>query len=155
MMSNGGVTGGKIEILLVEDNPADITIILNSLKKANICNHVHVLRGGKELLQHVFQSGGPSAPASKGSEVLVFLSLKLPDAQGLDILRKLKGDERTKALPVIVLTSSQQERGVMESYKLGANACIVKPLDLAKLVEAVAELRLGWLLLASDDSKGT
>jgi two-component system response regulator len=143
-MTNG--SGRKIEILLAEDNANEASATLNTLKKANICNQIHVVREGKEALDFLFQR--PSSP-----ELLVLLSLKLADGHGLGVLRKLKGDERTKTLPVIILTSSQEERGVMQSYKLGANACIVKPLDMPKLVEAIAELRLGWLLVSADDTR--
>jgi two-component system response regulator len=152
-MRNGGSTPSKIEIILAEDNAADIASTLNTLKKANIGNQVHVIRAGKELLDFLFRTAAnPGAPAP-GGEILILLSLRLSDSHGLDILRKIKNDERTKTLPVIILTSSQEERGVMQSYKLGANAAIVKPLELAKLVEAVSELRLGWLLVAAEEAK--
>lgn len=152
-MRNANTIQSKIEILLAEDNSADVTSTLNTLKKANICNRVHVVREGKQVLEFLFRTGNAADLPAPGSDLLILLSLKLSDAHGLDILRKIKNDERTKTLPVIILTSSQEERGVMQSYKLGANACIVKPLDLAKLVEAVSELRLGWLLV-TDDSRG-
>jgi CheY-like chemotaxis protein len=143
----------KIEIILAEDNAADITSTLNTLKKANISNRVHVLRDGKQLLDFLFRSSSAVDLPPQGTEFLLLLSLKLMDSHGLDVLRKIKSDERTKTLPIIILTSSQEERGVMQSYKLGANAAIVKPLDLAKLVEAVSELRLGWLLVSGEEPK--
>ena len=150
-MRNGGSTPFRIEIILAEDNPADISSTVNTLKKANICNRVHVVREGKQLLDFLFRTGGSVDFPPPGTELLILLSLRLSDSHGLDLLRKIKGDERTKALPIVILTSSQEERGVMQSYKLGANAAIVKPLDLAKLVEAVSELRLGWLLLPGEE----
>jgi two-component system, response regulator len=152
-MRNGGSSTAKIEIILAEENPADITSTVNTLNKANICNRVHVVREGKELLEFLFRTGGSAGFPAPGTELLILLSLQLGDSHGLDVLRKIKGDERTKALPIIILTSSQEERGVMQSYKLGANAAIVKPVDLAKLVEAVSELRLGWLLLSGEEPK--
>jgi two-component system response regulator len=152
-MRNGASSTAKIEIILAEDNPADITSTVNTLNKANICNRVHVVREGKQLLELLFRTGPSADFPAPGTELLILLSLRLSDSHGLDVLRKIKADERTKALPVIILTSSQEERGVMQSYKLGANAAIVKPVDLAKLVEAVSELRLGWLLLSGEEPK--
>ena len=152
-MHNGGSTPSRIEIILAEDNPADISSTLNTLKKANIGNHVRVIRDGKELLDFLFQTGASAGVRPPGSETLILLSLGLSDAHGLDVLRKVKNDERTRTVPVIILTSSQEERGVMQSYKLGANAAIVKPLDLGKLSEVVSELRLGWLLVSAEEKQ--
>ena len=152
-MHNGGSTPSRIEIILAEDNPADIASTLNTLKKANIGNQVHVMREGKELLN--FLTGANTGLPAPGREILILLSLRLSDSHGLDVLRKIKNDERTRTVPVIILISSQEERGVMQSYKLGANAAIVKPLDLTKLVEAVSELRLRWLLVTADELKAT
>ncbi len=152
-MRNGGSTPSRVEIILAEDNPADITSTVNTLKKASICNRVHVIREGKQVLDFLFRTSTTADFAPLEAEFLLLLSLRLSDSHGLDVLRKIKSDERTEALPVIILTSSQEERGVMQSYKLGANAVIVKPIDLAKLVEAVSELRFGWLLLSGDENK--
>lgn len=147
-MTNGRENGGKADILLVDDNPADTALVLNALKKAKIINRVHVLADSGEILEFLFRQGryhdSPSLPA----ETLILLSLKLKSGSGIDVLRKIKSDERSRNLPVIVLTSAQEDRGVMESYKLGANACIVHPIDIHKFVEAVAELRLEWLLVS-------
>jgi two-component system, response regulator len=147
-MKNGD---GKIDILLVEDNPSDTSLITNTLNKANICNRTHVLANGAEILEFLLRKEPFSGQAPLPAEILILLSLNLSGIHGLDVLRKLKSDERTRTLPVIILTSSQEERGVMQSYKLGANACIVKPMDLRKLIEAVAEVRLGWLLVCPED----
>ena len=152
-MRNGGSTPFRIEIILAEDNPADIASTVNTLKKANICNRVHVIREGIQLLDFLFRTGATADLPALGTEILILLSLRLSDSHGLDVLRKIKNDERTKSVPIIILTSSQEERGVMQSYKLGANAAIVKPLDLTKLIEVVSELRLGWLLLSADEVK--
>ncbi len=138
----------RVDILLVEDNPADAALIVSTLKKANVFNPSQILPNGDDILDFVLRKGLYAGRAPLPAEILILLSLSLSGMHGLDVLRKLKSDERTRSLPVIILTSSQEERGVMESYKLGANACIVKPLDLRKLVEAVAELGLGWMLIS-------
>ena len=144
----------ELDILLVEDNAADTSLILNTLKKVNICNGTHVLADGSEILDFLLRKGSYTGQPPLPVEVLIFLSLNLTGMHGLDVLRKLKSDERTRSLPIIIMTSSQEERGVMQSYQLGANACIVKPLDMRKLIEAVAELRLGWLLLSPEEGRG-
>ena len=149
-MKNGN---GRIDILLVEDNPADASLIVSTLKKANISNCTHVLANGGEILEFLLRKGPYSSQSALPADMLILLSLNLNGINGLDVLRKLKSDERTRSLPVVILTSSQEERGVMQGYKLGANACIVKPLELRKLIEAVAELRLGWLLVSPEDTE--
>lgn len=151
-MKNGSANAGKIDILLVEDSPGDTAQILNTLKKAHICNKVHVLREGGQVLEFLFRTGTYAGQSALPAETLILLSLNLQEANGLDVLRAIKSDERSKSLPVIILTSSQEQRGVMESYKIGANACIVKPLELSKFIESVAELRLGWLLINPDET---
>jgi two-component system response regulator len=149
-MKNGN---GRIDILLVEDNPADASLIVSALKKANIANCTHVLPNGDDILEFLLRRGVYSGQPPLPADVLILLSLNLNGVHGLDVLRKLKSDERTRSLPVVILTSSQEERGVMQGYKLGANACIVKPLELKKLIEAVAELRFGWLLVGPEESE--
>jgi two-component system response regulator len=149
-MRNGSCNGGKVDILLIEDNPQHITATLNALKKANITNNVHVLQEPAEVFDFLSRSSGPQGASTLSEQTIILLSLTLEKVHGLDLLRKLKADERTKGLPVIILSSSQEERGVMQGYKLGASGCIVKPVDLPKFVEAVSELRLGWLLIAPD-----
>jgi len=145
---SGDPDAESVEIVLVEDSAVEISLTLNVFKKANISNGVHILRNPAELMEFLLRSGSFSGHPALPLTTLVLLSLNLKGTHGLDLLRKIKGDERTKSLPVIMLTSSQEERGIMESYKIGANACIVKPFDLPKFVEAVADLRLGWLLIS-------
>ena len=147
-MKNGS---GKIDILLVEDNPGDRTQIHATLKKANFLNRIDVLDDGNKVMDFLFRQGAYSGEPPLAGEVLILLSLNLEGIHGLDVLRLIKADERSKSFPVIILSSSQEERGVMQSYKLGANACIVKPVDLRKFIEAIAELRLGWVLVSSED----
>lgn len=146
---------GGIEIILVEDNAQDSVGILNTLKKANIFNRVHVLSEGAQVLEFLFRQEAYSGHAPLSSEVLLLLSLNVAGNSGLEALRKIKSDERSKTFPVILLSSSQEDRGVMEGYKMGANACIVKPVDLRKFIEAVAELRLGWLLVSPEGTAET
>lgn len=150
-MTNGEKGAAKAEILLVSDNPASTALVVNVLKKANVINRIHVLAEGGEILEFLFRKGRYHDSPSLPPETLILLSLNLRTLSGLDVLRKIKSDERSRNLPVIVLASSQEDRGVMESYKLGANACVVQPMDISKFVEAVAELRLGWLLIAPED----
>jgi two-component system response regulator len=142
-----GLNGNRVEIVLVEDNDDDVTMTLNVLRKGNIRNEVHVIKDGTEALDYILRTGKHSQRQLSQATQLILLDLNLPKVHGLDVLRKIKTDERTKAYPVIILTSSQEERGVMQSYKLGAQGCIVKPFDLSKFTEAVAELHLNWVLV--------
>lgn len=139
--------GSKTDILLVADNARETGLILNVLKKAKIVNRIHVLADGNDILDFLFRRGRYQEPSAIPSEILILLSLNLSSPTGIEVLRKIKGNERSKGYPIILLASSQEDRGVMEGYKLGANACIVQPIDMTKFIEAVAELRLGWLLV--------
>lgn len=151
-MNTGTGTAQRVEILLVEDNVVEITATLNALKKANISNKIHVLRETGAIMDFIFRRGVYQDQAPLPPETLILISLSLSADHGIDILRKLKADERTRAFPVIMLASSHEERGAMQSYKLGASGCIVKPVDMNKFIEAVAELRLGWLLISQNES---
>jgi CheY-like chemotaxis protein len=152
-MTNGNSNNGKTDILLVDDNPADTAFVLSVLKKANIINRIHVLSDGGHILDFLSRQGHYKDSPTLPAETLILLSLKVNGGSGLEVLRKIKNDERSKDFPVILLTSSQQERGVMEGYKIGANACVVQPIDITKFIEAVAELRLGWLLVSADEQE--
>jgi two-component system response regulator len=153
-MRNGSTNESRVEVLLVEENAADRALILNALKKAKVYNCIHALQQGSEALDFLFRTGAFAGEPPLPAEVLVLLSMNIRDIHALDVLRKIKTDERTRSYPVIILTASQEERGVMQSYKLGANACIVKPIDLSKLIEAISELRLGWLLVGPEENRG-
>ena len=136
-----------VDILLVEDNPHDVELTLRALKKHNLANRVHVVKDGAEALEFIF---GTDTYADRDIEIgpkVVLLDLKLPKVDGLEVLRKIKSDERTKIIPVVVLTSSQEESDIVKSYKLGANSYMVKPVDFDKFIESVSELGLYWLLL--------
>jgi len=136
-----------VEILLVEDNPNDVELALHALKKNKVSNRVHVVRDGEEALDFIFgkdsSSGGPSEQRPK----MVLLDLKLPKVDGLEVLRRLKGDPRTRSIPVIMLTSSSEERDIVKSYDLGVNSYIVKPVDFQQFTEAVRQLGLYWMVM--------
>jgi two-component system response regulator len=136
-----------MEILLVEDNPADVELTLRALKKHNLANQVKVVSDGAQALDYLFGSGDYEGKNSQPPPKVVFLDLKLPKVDGREVLRRMKADAKTRMIPVVVLTSSQEERDIAESYKLGVNSYVVKPLDFNKFVEAVSELGLYWVLL--------
>ena len=136
-----------VEILLVEDNPNDIELTLRSLNKYNLTNRIRVLKDGAEALEYIFATGAYAGRDMNGNPKVVLLDLKLPKVDGLEILRRIRADERTKTIPVIVLTSSTEERDIVESYELGVNSYIVKPVEFNKLLNAVSEIGLYWLLL--------
>ena len=137
----------EVDILLVEDNPNDAELTLRSLKKHNITNKIHVAKDGVEALDFIFANGAYSHRKIENGLKMVLLDLKLPKIDGLEVLRRIKSDERTKVIPVVVLTSSKEEQDMVESYKLGVNSYIVKPVDFDKFVQTVSELGLYWLLL--------
>ena len=137
----------KVEILLVEDNPNDVELTLHALKKSHLTNNIHVVRDGEEALEFFF--GNPDADSNKkipGPKVIL-LDLKLPKIDGMEVLRKLKGHPNTRSIPVVVLTSSNEERDIVETYSLGVNSYIVKPVDFAKFVQAMHTLGMYWLML--------
>jgi len=136
-----------VEILLVEDNPHDAEMALRALKKNNIANNVAHVSDGEEALDFLFARGAYSARKIESGPKVVLLDLKLPKVDGLEVLKMVKSDPRTKIIPVIVLTSSNEESDIIESYQLGVNSYIVKPVDFDKFVEAIKGLGFYWLLL--------
>ncbi len=141
------MTLNEVEILLVEDNPYDVELTLTALKENNLTNKVHVLNDGAEALEFIFATGAHALRNINIIPKVILLDLKLPKVNGLEVLRRIKSDERTKKIPVVMLTSSQEERDVMESYNLGVNSYIIKPVDFNKFIDAVAKLSLYWVLL--------
>jgi CheY-like chemotaxis protein len=137
----------EVEILLVEDNPNDEELTLRALRKNNLANRVHVVRDGAEALEFIFATGPYSDRKVENGPKVILLDLKLPKVDGLEVLRRIKSDDRTKLTPVVVLTSSREERDVVESYKLGVNSYMVKPVDFDQFIQAVSQLGLYWLLL--------
>ncbi len=134
-------------ILLVEDNKNDELLTLRALRTRNIANEVVVLRDGAAALDYLLARGPHAARPLESLPELVLLDLKLPKVDGLEVLRELRAEERTRLLPVVVLTSSKEERDLVESYRLGANSYVRKPVDFEQFSEAVAQLGLYWLVL--------
>lgn len=136
-----------VEILLVEDNPNDLRLTLRALTKARLGNHIQVARDGAEALEYVFGEGAFTGRDISDSPKLILLDLKLPKVDGIEVLRRIKGDPRTRCVPVVVLTSSKEQRDVVETYRLGVNSYIVKPVDFEGFVSAVENLGMYWMLL--------
>ncbi len=141
------MTDSSVELLLVEDNPYDVELTLHTFKQYNLTNRVQVVRDGAEALDFLFGEGRYAARRLAESPRVILLDLKLPLVDGLEVLRRVKGDERTRAIPVVVLTSSREERDVVESYQLGVNSYIVKPVDFEQFSEAIRQLGLYWVVL--------
>ena len=136
-----------IEILLVEDNPDDLDLTLRALSKARLSNSIHVARDGEQALDFIYRRNEYAAGGGPANPKVILLDLKLPKIDGLEVLRTLKSDAATRTIPVVVLTSSKEQRDIVESYNLGVNSYIVKPVDFERFVDAVQNLGLYWLLL--------
>ncbi|PYP82794.1 MAG: two-component system response regulator [Blastocatellia bacterium AA13] len=136
-----------VEILLVEDSPQDQELTLRALGKANLTNNVQLARDGVEALEFLFCEGAYANRLVRDNPHLILLDLKLPKIDGLEVLRRIKMDERTRATPVVVLTSSKEEKDLIESYALGVNSYIVKPVNFEQFAAAVREIGMYWLLL--------
>jgi len=136
-----------IEILLVEDSPEDLELTCRALKNANLGNHIQIARDGAEALDFIFCEGPHAGRRIEDTPKLILLDLKLPKVDGLEVLQRIKGDPRTKLIPVVVLTSSKEQTDVVKSYSLGVNSYIVKPVNFESFSTAVQELGIYWLLL--------
>src|SRR4051795_5643750 len=136
-----------VEILLVEDNPNDVELALHSLKQHNLANRVQVARDGAEALDFIFGTGPYAGRRLHDGPMVVLLDLKLPLVDGLEVLRRVKSDPQTRALPVVVLTSSREERDVVESYQLGVNSYIVKPVDFEQFMQSIGQVGLYWVVI--------
>jgi two-component system response regulator len=133
-------------ILLVEDNPDDVDLTLNAFEKSQLTNVIVVARDGAEALDYLFATGAHAERDSRVMPAVVLLDLKLPKVDGLGVLRRIRGEERTRRLPVVVLTSSNEQRDIISSYDLGANSFVRKPVDFNEFVVAARQLGLYWLV---------
>ncbi len=136
-----------VELLLVEDNPQDLELALRALRKANLANNIHIARDGEEAEEFIFCEGKHAKRKMTDGPKVILLDLKLPKIDGLELLKMIKKDPRTRSIPVIMLTSSKEQSDVIESYNLGVNSYIVKPVNFERFSEAVSALSLYWLLL--------
>lgn len=141
------MTETAIEILLVEDNPSEVELTLHSLRSSKISNRIEVVRDGAEALDFIFCTGQYAHRHIENSPKVVLLDLKLPKVDGLEVLQRVKSDPRTCTIPVVILTSSREDSDIIESYQLGVNSYIVKPVDFEQFTEAVRQLGLYWKLL--------
>ncbi|MBD2004797.1 MULTISPECIES: response regulator [Cyanophyceae] len=135
------------EILLVEDNPNDVELALLALRRNKISNHIHIARDGEEALNFIFCKGTFADRNLNNNPKLILLDLKLPKIDGLEVLQTIKSDPQTRKIPVVILTSSCEECDMVDSYQLGVNSYIVKPVDFEQFTEAVRQLGLYWLVL--------
>lgn len=141
------MTNGNVEILLVEDNPDDVELAVHALRREKLANDITVARDGEEALDFMFCRGQYASRSFQNPPRVVLLDLKLPKVPGLDVLKALKGDPRTQAIPVVIMTSSREERDLIDSYKLGVNAYVQKPIDFDQFRNLVKELGLFWLVI--------
>jgi two-component system, response regulator len=141
------MTDRQIEILLVEDNKDDLELTLHALRKENLANSIQVVRDGEEALEFLFCSGAYANRSFDHPPRLILLDLKLPKVDGMEVLKRLKGDPRTRTIPVVILTSSKEERDLVNGYGLGVNSYIQKPMDFDQFRETVKSVGLYWLLV--------
>jgi len=136
-----------VEVLLVEDNLEDLELTQRALRKANFTNCIHIARDGAEALEFLFCEGAHAGRKIEDHPKVILLDLKLPKLDGLQVLKRIKSDPRTRAIPVVVLTSSKEQNDVVESYHLGVNSYIVKPVNFERFAAAVRDVGMYWLLL--------
>jgi two-component system response regulator len=141
------MTHEEIQILLVEDNQTDAELTLRALKQHNLANNLHWAKDGAEALDFIFARGTFAEKDVNSMPKVILLDLRLPKVDGLEVLKQLKSNEKTRMIPVVVLTSSKEERDIVESYKLGVNSFITKPVAFEEFLKAVSEMGLYWLLL--------
>lgn len=137
----------EVEILLVEDNPNDAELTLRALKKNNLANRVMHAKDGAEALEFLFAEGVYAGRSVEKTPKVILLDLKLPKVNGIEVLERIKGDERTKNIPVVVLTSSREDSDLTRCYELGVNSYIVKPVEFENFIKAISDLGFYWLLL--------
>lgn len=137
----------EVDVLMVEDSPNDAELIGRALRKINIANKIHWVKDGEEALEFIFRTGRYASRDESTPLKVILLDLKLPKVNGLEVLAKIKADEHTKTIPVVIVTSSQEDKDLKEAYKRGANSYIVKPIDASNFVEALSEAGLYWLAI--------
>ena len=140
-------TDSSVDILMVEDNANDEALTLHELAKYHLTNRIQVVRDGQEALEYIFCTGRYASRDIKEQPHVILLDIKLPYIDGLEILKRIKSDQRTRTIPVVMLTSSREERDLIESYRLGVNSYIVKPVDFDQFKESARTLGMYWLLL--------
>ena len=136
----------NVDILLVEDNPNDAELAMRALRKGKLANHITWVKDGAEALEFIFRTGAYAKRPDQNPK-LILLDLKLPKVDGIEVLKRLKADERTRVIPVVMITSSAEESDVIESYKLGVNSYIVKPVEFEQFSETVAKAGFYWMLM--------
>jgi two-component system response regulator len=141
------VTSNGMQILLVEDNPADVELTLHALRENKLANSIQVVRDGEEALDFLFCRGGFQSRSFDSLPRIILLDLKLPKVDGLEVLRAIKEDPRTRSIPVVILTSSKEDRDLINGYQLGVNSYIQKPVDFTQFRETVRQLGLYWLVV--------
>lgn len=137
----------EIEVLLVEDNMSDAEMTIRALKKNNLANKLEHVKDGAEALDFIFATGKYSGRSVENTPKVILLDLKMPKVNGMEVLQKIRADERTKKIPVVVLTSSSEDPDIQECYRLGANSYVVKPVQFDKFIKAIADIGLYWLLI--------
>jgi CheY-like chemotaxis protein len=135
------------EILLIDDDEADVELALHALRENKLVNHIQVLRDGEEALDYLFGPGGEQRRAAAHTPKLILLDLKLPKVDGIEVLRRVKSDPATKFIPVVILTSSKEERDMVRGYDLGVNSYIQKPVDFDQFRKIVSQVGLYWLMI--------
>jgi CheY-like chemotaxis protein len=146
-LEGGATSFHDVDLLLVEDNPNDMELTLRALRKRQLTERVFVVRDGAEALEFLYATGAFAERRTDSQPRVILLDLKLPKVDGLEVLRRIKSTDSTKTIPVVVLTSSQEERDVVRSYRLGVNSYIVKPVEFDEFMNAVSELGIYWLML--------
>jgi two-component system response regulator len=137
----------EVEILLVDDNASDVELTVRALRRHKLANSIHIAEDGQEALDFVFCRGAHSGRSLGAPPKVIFLDLKMPKVDGIDVLRAIRGDSRTKMIPVVILTSSKEQRDIVEGYKLGVNAYIQKPVDFEEFRRVIEQMGLFWLVV--------